>query len=104
MVTRRCTLPKTVGTRELKTRLGTYLRLVRSGKTLVVTDRGRPVAEIRPISLSGDPRRVALAEMAALGLVTLPKRKWRPARFRPVRILSGPPLSETLREMREDRI
>src|SRR3989304_5686519 len=36
-----------VGARELKTRLGTYLRKVRQGSTLVVTDRGEPVAELR---------------------------------------------------------
>ena len=38
---------KTVGSRELKTRLGTYLRQVREGMTLVVTERGLPVAELR---------------------------------------------------------
>jgi len=30
----------TVGVRELKTRLGGYLRQVRAGRTLVITDRG----------------------------------------------------------------
>ncbi len=34
----------TVGTREFKDRLTYYLRLVRQGTTLVVTDRGKPVA------------------------------------------------------------
>jgi antitoxin (DNA-binding transcriptional repressor) of toxin-antitoxin stability system len=34
----------TVGTRELKDRLTHYLRLVRKGTTLIVTDRGKPVA------------------------------------------------------------
>ena len=38
-----------VGARELKTRLGTYLRRVREGRTLLVTDRGEPVAELRPL-------------------------------------------------------
>ena len=38
-----------VGARELKTRLGTYLQRVREGRTLVVTDRGEPVAELRPL-------------------------------------------------------
>ena len=42
-----------VGARELKTRLGTYLQRVREGRTLVVTDRGEPVAELRPL-LSDD--------------------------------------------------
>ena len=38
-----------VGARELKTRLGTYLRRVREGRTLLVTDRGEPIAELRPL-------------------------------------------------------
>jgi prevent-host-death family protein len=38
-----------VGARELKTRLRTYLRRVREGRTLLVTDRGEPVAELRPL-------------------------------------------------------
>jgi prevent-host-death family protein len=39
----------TVGARELKTRLGGYLQKVRQGRTLVITDRGEPVAELRPL-------------------------------------------------------
>ena len=43
-------LEKAVGVRELKTRLGSYLREVRRGQVIVVTDRGEPVAELRPIA------------------------------------------------------
>ena len=38
---------KVVGIRELKNRLSEYLRIVRSGETVLVTDRGDAVAEIR---------------------------------------------------------
>ena len=94
-------MPSSVGTRELKTRLGTYLRLVRSGRSFVVTDRGRPVAELRPLSREGDDEPAILRELAALGVVTLPSgRRLRP--FQPMRI-RGRPLSETIREEREDR-
>ncbi|MGH9323622.1 MAG: type II toxin-antitoxin system Phd/YefM family antitoxin [Vicinamibacteria bacterium] len=34
--------------RELKTRLGTDLREVREGATIIVTQRGKPVVELRP--------------------------------------------------------
>jgi prevent-host-death family protein len=37
-----------VGSREFKNRLGRYLRAVRQGKTLIVTDRGKPVAKVSP--------------------------------------------------------
>lgn len=40
----------TVGARELKNRLGRYLRQVQGGETILVTERGRPVAELRPLS------------------------------------------------------
>jgi hypothetical protein len=37
-------MSKARGVRELKTRLGSYLREVRRGQTIVVTDRGEPGA------------------------------------------------------------
>lgn len=37
-----------VGSRELKNRLGRYLQMVRRGKTLIITDRGKPVAKVSP--------------------------------------------------------
>lgn len=56
-----------VGARELKARLGTYLRRVRQGRTLVVTDRGEPVAELRPIRPDAG---AALARLKGSGAVT----------------------------------
>ena len=38
----------TVGVRELKSRLSEYLRRVRLGKRVLVTDRGEVVAELLP--------------------------------------------------------
>jgi len=39
---------KTVGSRELKNRLGRYLGMVGRGETIIVTDRGKPVARLVP--------------------------------------------------------
>lgn len=39
---------KEVGIRELKNRLSEYVRLVRAGEVVMVTDRGEAVAELRP--------------------------------------------------------
>jgi len=44
---------KTVGIRELKDRLSSYLREAAAGEPIVVTDRGKPVAEILPAGASG---------------------------------------------------
>ena len=90
-----------VGSRELKTRLGAWLRRVRRGETVVVTDRGDPVAELRPLSRGGDAADAALAGLEALGIVTRPVRS-RLGPFRAIRS-AGRPASEAVLEDREDR-
>jgi prevent-host-death family protein len=93
---------RTVGSRELKTRLGTHLKRVRAGATLVITDRGHPVAELRPLDVSEDDLDGRLAELEALGIVT---RGRSPGPLRPFRPITsrGRPLSEAVSEDREDR-
>lgn len=94
---------KTVGSRELKTRLGSYLQQVRDGATLVVTDRGRPVAELRPLSLEGEGLDNRLQQLAAQGVISSELDEHRRlASFEPVKSQGGS-LSEAIREDREDR-
>jgi prevent-host-death family protein len=91
----------TVGTRELKTRLGTYLQQVRQGRTLVITDRGRPVAELKPLYGPTDED-AHLARLKALGAVT--RVEARPlAPFRPVRARDGRLASDAIVADRKDR-
>ena len=73
----------TVGVRELKTRLGGYLQQVRQGRTLIVTDRGEPVAELRPLPGLGaaDER---LERLKSVGAVTRLKSR-QLTKLRPVR-------------------
>jgi len=68
---------KTVGIRELKNRLSEYVRDVRAGETVLVTDRGEVVAELGPPGgRKVDPSLpAALVEMARKGLVTLAQPK-----------------------------
>lgn len=40
---------KKVGAREFKNRQGYYLKRVRKGEALLVTDRGKPVAKVVPV-------------------------------------------------------
>lgn len=47
-----------VGIRELKNRLSRYLKRVRDGERLVVTERGKPVAIITPPAITRADRRV----------------------------------------------
>ena len=92
--------PSIVGARELKARLGSYLRRVREGRTILVTDRGEPIAELRPLPLdAGLP--AMLRKLSGARAVTLPARKTMPA-FRPIQN-RGPAISDAIVEDREDR-
>jgi len=65
-----------VGLRELKNRLSEYVRQVRSGKRVVVTDRGEVVAQLIPAGPENGERsvRARLAELAGKGELTLGSR------------------------------
>lgn len=52
-----------VGIRDLKSRLSAYIARVKAGERIIVTERGRPVAELVPIS----PERHAIEAMVEQG-------------------------------------
>ena len=51
-----------VGIRELKSRLSEYLRRVRAGEMVIITDHGRPVGRIVPVVQPLEDRLEALAQ------------------------------------------
>ncbi len=83
--------------------LGAYLRQVREGMTIVVTDRGRPVAELSPLTPLEGSEAAALASLVADGLVSPPTRSRLPADHERLR-LEGESLSATVIADREERI
>lgn len=87
-----------VGTKELKNGLSHFLRRVRDGETVYVTDRGEVIAEIRKVAASrgGEERR--LRDMAARGLLALGGARFRD--FEPVRLKKGARLSDAILEDR----
>jgi prevent-host-death family protein len=92
---------KTVGSRELKNRLGRYLGMVGKGETIIVTDRGKPVARLLPpISPSPDPAGLdeILAQMEAEGHLRRGTRQFR--RIKPIRV-KGKPMSQVILENRD---
>ncbi len=93
--------PLTVGAREFKTRLGTYLRQVREGRTLTITDRGRPVATVTPVDMTGQSIEARLERLRAEGVVTGTGKPL--SRVHNPVVLKGRPLSEIIIEDREDR-
>ena len=93
--------PLVVGAREFKTRLGTYLRRVREGRILTITDRGRPVAEVMPIEYAGRSVDARLARLRRRGVVT-GQAKPVPPIAKPI-VGRGRRFSEAVTEDREDR-
>jgi antitoxin (DNA-binding transcriptional repressor) of toxin-antitoxin stability system len=59
---------RAVGLRELKNRLSEYVRQVRSGEGVLVTDRGEVVAELNP------PGQAAAEHAVPSGLIALARR------------------------------
>jgi prevent-host-death family protein len=55
-----------VGVRELKNRLSEYLRRVKAGETITITERGKPVGQIVPVQEDLTSR---LKKMAAAGVI-----------------------------------
>ncbi len=64
---------RAVGIRELKDRLSEYLRRVRAGEEVLVTDRGQVIAELRPSTRVPKRTKIppGLAALAKEGLLTL---------------------------------
>lgn len=56
----------TVGIRELKARLSSYIDQVKTGHSVIITDRGEPVARIVPMGSTLEAR---LQELAQAGLI-----------------------------------
>lgn len=63
---------RAVGIRELKNKLSEYLRIVRAGETVFVTDRGKVVAELVPPGEGGRASHLSpgLAELVREGRAT----------------------------------
>jgi prevent-host-death family protein len=85
-----------VGVAELRQNLSVYLRRVREGETLVVTDRNRPVAVLGPAPESAS----RLDQLIAAGRVSPPLRAELPE---PLEMGDDPgALSRALAELRDD--
>jgi prevent-host-death family protein len=90
-------MSESVGVAELRQNLSVYLRRVKRGERLVVTDRNRPVAELGPAPTAGPD----LDRLVAEGRVSSPRRSGLPEPL----VLTGKPeaLSQALDEVRGER-
>ncbi len=68
-----------VGVKELKNSLSKYLRAVRAGEIVQITERGKVVAEIRPRTVRADVDEQMLLQLEREGVVTRGRGKLRDA-------------------------
>lgn len=85
-----------VGVRELRQDASQVLTLVKNGETILVTERGKPVAEIRPI------KEVTMQDLIDAGVVTPAKAKFDPKVFEPLPNPKGISLLGALLKEREE--
>lgn len=86
-----------VGVAELRQNLSVYLRRVREGERLLVTDRNRPVAELGPVPNAGP----GLDRLIAEGRLSRPTRSRLPE---PLELTGdSQALSRALDDIRGDR-
>ena len=93
---------KEAGVREVKAHLSQYLREVKKGDEIIITERGNVIAHIVSASPNGGENRLYedLSLMAKRGLVRLPVR-WGKPTGRPRReAMKGSPLSDAVIEDR----
>lgn len=88
-----------IGLREANQKFSKAVKAVRAGEEVVLTDRGRPIAVIKPLR-EPEGGRTAIRRLETAGLLRAaakpqPLPPWNP------RPLKGAPLSETLREERD---
>lgn len=87
-----------VGIRELKQNASAVVARAAAGEHITITDRGRPVAQIGPRSVSG------LQALREQGLVHEPTRSIRDLPPPLPAVAGAKTLSEILQEDREDRL
>jgi prevent-host-death family protein len=69
---------KTIGIRELKEQLSGHIREVKNGATLVITERGKPVARLLPVEPPDTSIEEKLHQLVKAGVISWSGRKLSP--------------------------
>ena len=89
-----------LGLREANQQFSKAIKAVKAGQEVVLTERGKPIAVIKPLP-EMDEAEAALHRVEAAGLLRRATKRGPMPPFRPRRI-KGPPLSQTIREERDE--
>jgi prevent-host-death family protein len=92
-----------MGLREANQRFSQAIKAVKAGKEVVLTERGKPIAVIKPLEKE-NKLDATLRRLEAEGLLRpalkrgpMPVPRWKPVRIK------GKPLSQTISEGRDER-
>lgn len=92
-----------LGLREANQYFSKAIKAVKAGQEVILTERGKPIAVIKPLP-EGDSQDAVIRRLEAEGLLRpalkrgpMPEPRWKPIR------MTGKPLSETIREERDER-
>lgn len=90
-----------MGLRQANQQFARAIRAVRQGHEVVLTDRGKPIAVMKPLEAQDDDE-PAVRRLEAAGRVRAPQRRgplppWRPRRIR------GVPIAATVEASRRER-
>lgn len=93
--------PLRIGIREANQRFSRAMRAVKAGREVILTDRGKAIAVIKPLARVPGPEQV-VRELERAGVLQPATRRgpmppWRPRRLR------GAPLARTVEEERDTR-
>lgn len=85
-----------VGVRELRQDASKVLTLVKNGESVIVTEWGKPIAEIRPIKVT------SIQDLIDAGVITPAKDKYDPEVWKPLPNPKGLSLLNALLKEREE--
>ena len=92
-----------MGLREANQKFSKAMKEVKQGKEVVLTERGKPIAVIKPLAQKENDEAI-IARLEAEGLLRpalqrglLPKPTWKPVRVK------GKPIAETISRERDER-
>jgi len=91
-----------LGLREANQRFSYAIKRVKAGETVILTERGTPIAMIAPLRGTTDDREAAIRRLEAAGLL-IPPTKRGPMPRRPLLRIKGEPMSETISRERDER-
>lgn len=88
-----------MGLRDANQHFSKIVKAVKAGRQVILTDRGKPIAVVKPLH-DGDSDEAWLSKLEAMGILRRATKRGPMPLHRPVRI-KGVPITKTLREERD---